>query len=205
MILTVGDSFTFGDELENREQSAWPYLLSKSLGIPVSNIGRGGASTDRCFRLTVEHLARNTYDLVIVAWPYPNRLEVGDRRGPICINYTNRYNLPWVADYYKYSYEEEFSFERWICQVLALQAYLKQKNQKYLFVNVAGVQETYQHAFRYLWDEIDTKYYVGWPSNGILEFQGDCAKGPGGHPLEDGHLRIAKAINGHIRNLRWFS
>ena len=89
--------------------------------------------------------------------------------------------------------------------MLALQAYLKQKNQKYLFVNVAGVQETYQHAFRYLWDEIDTKYYVGWPSDGILEFQGDCAKGPGGHPLEDGHLRIAKAINGHIRNLRWFS
>jgi hypothetical protein len=28
----------------------------------------------------------------------------------------------------------------------------------------------------------------------MLEWMGDCPKGPGGHPLELGHARIADAI-----------
>jgi len=207
MILTIGDSFTFGEELENR-YVAWPYLVSEKLEQTVTNLGKGGASTDRCFRLTIEQVIRQSYDLVIVAWPFPNRIEVTQNNEPVCINHNNRRDLPWVPDYFKYSYNEQFSFERWICQVLALQAFLKQQNQRYLFVNVAGLQghwNEYQENFRYLWDQIDNKYYVGWPTDGMLEFQGDCAKGPGGHPLELGHRRIAKVINEHIRNLSWLS
>ena len=57
----------------------------------------------------------------------------------------------------------------------------------------------------YLINQIDTTYYIGWPNQGLTTWMGDCPKGPGGHPLELGHQRIAEHINEHIRNLGWIS
>jgi hypothetical protein len=95
-----------------------------------------------------------------------------------------------------------------LCDVLALQGYFKSINQKYLFVNLAGLKDYYNEYYNdlhHLWDKLDTQYYVGWPQEGFLEFQGDCPIGPGGHPLELGHERIADKIYEHIRNLGWIS
>ena len=49
------------------------------------------------------------------------------------------------------------------------------------------------------------EYWFGHENDGMVEWMGDCPKGPGGHPLELGHQRIAKKINEHIRNLGWLS
>ena len=48
-------------------------------------------------------------------------------------------------------------------------------------------------------------YWMDWQSEGMIEWMGDCPKGPGGHPLTLGHQRIANKINEHIRNLGWLS
>lgn len=204
MILTVGDSFTYGEELSNRSDTAWPYLLSKQLAIPVTNLGQGGGSNDMIFRTVVEQTAQQKFSIVIVAWSDPSRLEVWYQDSPVCINSWGRRNIPWVPGYYKHSYNEKFSYRKWFTQVLALQQYLKSIEQHYLFVNVAGLQgryTEYQDDFKYLWDKYDTDNYLEWPMNGMLEWQGDCPKGPGGHPLELGHQRIADKINEHIRNI----
>lgn len=204
MILTVGDSFTYGEELQDRTNNAWPYLL----GMDVRNMGQGGGSNDMIMRVVAEETAKTKYDLVIVGWADTSRFEVWSNQGPISVNHNGRRNIPWVPDYYKYSYDEKFGFRKWFTQILVLQQYLKSINQPYIFVNVAGLQGhyvDYKDEFGYIWDQYDISNYLGWPLDGMLEWQGNCPKGPGGHPLELGHQRIAEKINEHIRNLSWLS
>lgn len=212
-ILTVGDSFTYGEELENRETQAWPYLLAMAMNATVLNLGQGGASNDYIFRTAIEETVHTTYDLVIVQWSEPSRMEVwhGDR--PISVTAHSNWNkigqLSWMQDYYKYSYNDLFRYRTWYAHVIALQEYFKSKQQKYLFCNLAGLQgyyrdvDGYYNSLKHLWSSVDEQYYVGWPTDGFLEFQGDCEKGPGGHPLELGHKRISNKIYEHIRNIGW--
>jgi hypothetical protein len=54
-------------------------------------------------------------------------------------------------------------------------------------------------------NKIDSKYYLGWPDESMMEWTYGCAKGPGGHFLEIGHQRVAEKINEHIRHLGWVS
>lgn len=204
MILTIGDSFTYGAELENRLERAWPYLLDDK---SVTNLGKGGGSNDRIFRLAIEETCKQKYDIVIIGWSFPNRLEVFHEGEPWCVNIHNRYRLDWVEHYFKYSYDENFGFRQWFSHVLALQEYFKSIGQRYIFCNVAGMlwrYKEYKKDLDFLLDKIDPTYYPGWPNEGMVEWQGDCPRGPGGHPLELGHQRIADRINEHIRNLGWF-
>jgi len=200
MILTIGDSFTYGEELPDRTSQAWPYLLAKKLDTTVTNLGKCGGSADRCFRVIINNLSRNKYKLVIVAWPFPHRIEAWDNisNSPVCTNQNSvNSNLPWVDDWYKFSYNKDHAFERWSCQILALQSFLKQIKQDYLFLNVAGLQgdyDLYEKKLGHIWSNIDKTKYLGWPELGMIEFQGDCPIGPGGHPLELGHQRIAETI-----------
>lgn len=204
MILTIGDSFTFGTELKHRVKDAWPYLL----GQPVLNLGMGGSSNDRIFRLAIEETIKQKYDIVIIGWAFPNRLEVFDNGRPKCVNIHNSRNLSWVNDYFKYSFNEDFRFRQWFSQVIALQEYFKSIDQRYIFCNVAGLiwrYTEYRKEIDFILDKIDSTYYPGWPDNGMIEWAADCAKGPNGHPLELGHQRIAEKINEHIRHLGWLS
>lgn len=205
MILTVGDSFTYGSELVDRH-NAWPYLLDHT----VKNLGLGGSSNDRIFRITVEETAAAKFDVVIIAWSFPNRKEVfehnGYNSGPVCINHTFSKSLPWVEDYFKYSYNRDFAFQQWFTQIIALQGYLKSINQKYIFCNVAGLQGDYieySDKLGYLLNRIDKDFYIGWPVDGMLEWAKGTPKGSGGHFLDEGHKLVAEKINEHIRNLGW--
>jgi hypothetical protein len=215
MILTIGCSFTYGSELTNREETAWPYLLSKKLDTPVVNRAEGGASNDYIFRTAIEETVQTNYDLVIIQWSEPSRMEVWHGNRPISVtahsNWKQIGQLSWMQDYYKYSYNDVFRYRTWYSHVIALQEYFKNKKQKYLFCNLAGLRgyykdiDGYYNSLKHLWDSVDEQYYVGWPTDGFLEFQGDCEKGSGGHPLELGHERISNKIYEHIRNIGWFS
>lgn len=214
-LLTIGCSFTYGAELDNRENTAWPYVLGKNLDFEVINKGQGGASNDYMFRTAIESTVDDRYDLIVLQWSEPSRMEVWHDDRPISVtahsNWRNIGELSWMQDYYRYSYNDLFRYRTWYVHVLALQEYFKSINQNYLFCNLAGLQgfyedsDGYYESLKHLWDKVDEKNYVGWPIDGFLEFQGDCAKGPGGHPLELGHERIANKIYEHIRYLGWFS
>jgi hypothetical protein len=41
---------------------------------------------------------------------------------------------------------------------------------------------------------IDHTKFVGWPNDGMVEWAHDSPRGPGGHPLEQGHKLIAEKI-----------
>jgi lysophospholipase L1-like esterase len=200
MILTAGDSFTYGDELTDRVNSAWPYRLANMLSSAVLNLGESGASNDTIVRLILEQTCQHRFELVVVAWTNPERFEAWSElcQRPISIMHNSQAGLPWTDDYYRYSYNSEYSYQLWFHQVLLLQQYLNSINQPYLFVNVAGLYD--QHTKNsVIARHIDHIRYPGWPTQGILEWTQDLARGPDGHPLEAGHQRIADKIYEYIR------
>jgi hypothetical protein len=54
-------------------------------------------------------------------------------------------------------------------------------------------------------DQIDSTYYVGWPTTTMMEWTYKTSQGPNGHFLEQGHEIVADKIYEHIRHLGWVS
>jgi hypothetical protein len=213
-LLTVGCSFTIGEELAHPESDSWPVLISRINSWELNNLGKSGGSNDRNIRIIFEEIDKG-YDLIIVAWTVPDRFEVPLDGKFIDINANSgrKLNMHWTTEYYTHHYDRLYSYTKWLRNVILLQSYLKNKNQKYIFVSTFGMwsdlqidaYQEYSEKLDYLIKQVDKKFYVDWPHWGMTDWMGDCTKGPGGHPLEDGHNRIAVRINEHIRNLGWIS
>lgn len=198
MILTIGDSFTRGEELQDMSR-AWPHLL----GQPVTNFGESGSSNDTMVRKAIDATLTHQWSCVIVAWTHPSRFECWNEKihQPITIMPESASGLPWCDDYYRYSYNESYAFKKWIQQILLLQSWFKQRMQEYLFVSVNGLDQ-FQSSLvsKELMDAVDQSRYVGWPGRGFIQIADDAPRGSGGHPLELGHERIANEIRKHIGN-----
>ena len=69
-ILTVGDSFTFGDQVS--DQSTWPSCIEKELKIKTDNGGYGGYSAGQSVRKAILESKKRKYSHVI--WSIFSRL-----------------------------------------------------------------------------------------------------------------------------------
>jgi hypothetical protein len=212
-LLVVGDSFSFGAELPDASiglitkpsELAWPALLGKQLGYEVVNLSIPGGSNNRIFRLSTDESIDGKYDLVICGWTEVARLDLrlNNVDFPITLQSTGLHNrFPWVKEYYALHYSEEQSYQIWLSQLITLQNHFKFIKQPYIFVSMNGINK-FDKKFDHLVNKVDKDNYIGWHTEGMTSWMGDCAKGPGGHPLELGHERIADKINEHIRNLSW--
>ena len=181
MILVNGCSFTAGEE----SAVAWPDLIADTVNIAVP-----GASNDYILRSTVDYVDSHDVDYVIVAWTSPNRIELPNKHltsgsykkyGPVVNSVFSDWDMAWA-------------YKKFIVQTKLLDRYL---TVPHVFVSTFDIQT--------LADGNGLECWLGWPDQGIVEWMGDCPKGPGGHPLELGHQRIADKINEHIRNLGWVS
>lgn len=89
IILSSGDSFTYGDELpgsrhpdglkfDTHHHHTFTHKLSKKLDIPYVNIARNGSSNMKIYRRTMDYLmtTRDDIDLLIVTWSNFGRFEV---------------------------------------------------------------------------------------------------------------------------------
>jgi hypothetical protein len=74
-----GCSFTYGDELKNKFDDRWSYILSNKLNLEEINIAHDGASNDRILRSTIDWISYNTDKLkdtfFIIGWTGPERWE----------------------------------------------------------------------------------------------------------------------------------
>lgn len=202
MILTLGDSFTYGEELTDRQQ-AWPYLLGQLLNEPVKNLGESGTCNDSIVRKLLEQTAKQQYSLVVIGWTDRSRFEAWSEviNAPTTIMPASDAKLPWTQDYYRYSYNDQYAWRRWIQQVILAQEYLTARNQPYLFISVAGNHDYFEYSknITKLCQLVRQDRFVGWPNLGMIELAKGCQLGPGGHPLEEGHERIANEIAKYIR------
>ena len=185
-ILVNGDSFTAGEE----SPIAWPQLIPNTV-----NIATPGASNDYILHSTVkyieESLEKPTH--AIIAWTTPNRIEISGKH----LTPTSNRKYGKIVDEVFKDWDIFWARERFYTTVKLMHSYLEHHNITHLFVSAFEIQPWVMEPPPAPW--------LGWPRSGFVEWMWDCPKGPGGHPLELGHQRIADKINEHIRNLGWFS
>lgn len=211
-LLTVGDSFTYGDELTDRYQ-AWPYKLADSLGYEVHNMGQSGCSNASILRRTIEELVINHYDLVVIGWTSPGRIEWKDDIGVAYDVWPGKppeslffQDHPWrinLLNYISQHHNSAYLYQQYLIQAISLQSYCRSNNIAYRMIDVR-YNDYYRKVGAQMHDslaeQIDAKMFVGWGEFGMIELTKGCAMGPNKHPLNQGHERIANEIAKHIGN-----
>jgi hypothetical protein len=215
-ILTVGDSFTYGEELANLDQ-AWPVLLSKQLSANLVNLARPGSGNKRMIRHVIDHVASGQpIDLVVVGWSSPGRMEFADEDGffDIWPGYSGnmfKREQPWrveLLEYINRHHNEEWLYRQFLSDVVLLQSFLKDHNIQYVMCKTVGNEYYHTEFFTKMIPVarlIDTDNFLGWPNAGMSEWTFNTPQGPNGHFLEAGHQLVANQVYEHIRNLGWLS
>lgn len=221
MILTLGDSFTYGDELEDRNQ-AWPVRLADLLGTRVVNLGLPSNSGPAICRQLLEyfsHKQNDTPSLVVIGWPSPGRVEFADDAGTFNIwpGYSGnlfKQSHPWRDELLKYNnmyHSNQWLFEQYLQNIIFVQRFLESQQVNYLMMNVVG-NEYYFHTcrsnFRHYEHMINVAHFIDWNWEnqvGMLEWTEDnnCPRGPNGHFLESGHQLVASKVYSYIKELKW--
>ena len=207
-LLAVGDSFTYGEELSDLT-NAWPYLLGNKLGYTVDNLAKPGSGNTRMARHAVEQI--NNYDLIIIAWSHFARTELADENGfydiwPGCSVLPHKEFSSWrseVINYYSKHHNDQYLYNQYLINIILIQQYLKFNNKKYIMLDTFG-NNNYRKNNTVV-DQIDPRYYVGWPTTTMMEWTYKTPQGPNGHFLEQGHEIVANKIYEHIRHLGWIS
>jgi len=209
-LLTVGDSFTYGDELVDRTQ-AWPHLLGADLGYEVTNLGKPGCSNNHMVRAVIEN--SHDHDLIIVAWSHYARVEISDENGaydiwPGCKGVFFVGNLKYrkeLVEYVNRHHDDAYLYKQYLINIILLQNYLEANNKRYVMIDTFGNPLREQRQTDQLVAQVNNKFYPGWPKETMMEWTWGAPKGPGGHFLDQGHQLVAEKINEHIRTIGWVS
>ena len=210
-LYTVGDSFTYGQELPNPEQQAWPVLLADKLGYRLINDGTPGVGNEFIVKKTIQAVAKHKPELVVVAWTSCGRTEFADKWGvydtwPGCSSrvFDEDPKLKYRHELIKYitTYNnDEHEYRRWLRQVILLQSFLQNHGIEYIMCSAFDNQERYNPTEEYI-TLVNTTKFVGWPNDGFVEWTYGTPHGPSGHPLEQGHKQIAEKIYEACNNTR---
>lgn len=197
-----GDSWAHGVELENTDDS-FVNVVAKNYKLPVINSSRPGGSNQRILRTTIEDVSRlliqDKKPFVLLAWTLPHRFELysTDKKEFATFSSPNSAadeqlgNTIWS----KWS-SNKTDVINFLTQVISLQSFLKQNNIPYFMTNIFKI------AYELLDDEkiklyqsqIDTNFYMyNLPLNVLLTPYINIKWGID-HPLEEGHLIIAKFL-----------
>ena len=210
ILYTIGDSFTYGEELNDPQNNSWPSQLSKRINYDLINEAKPGVGNEFIIKRTILALAKYKPDLVIIGWTSCSRQEYADDKGVFDIwpaynrkkfsNNELNFRLP-LIDYITINNNDLHEYRRWLRQIVLLQSFLQANKQKYLMCST----HDNQHRFGSLstvnqdyYDLIDHSRIVGWPNDGMVEWAYGTDHAQNGHPLEQGHQRIADEISKHI-------
>ena len=208
-LLTVGDSFTWGEELEDRNL-AWPYRLGEKLGYEVTNLAKPGSGNSRMIRTVVQQA--DQYDLVIVAWSHFARTELADAHGAYDLWPGSRADIypdhmshrQEVIEYYNRYHNDQYLYTQYLLGIILLQNFFKSMGVRYLMIDSFGNNQ-HRHLDVPLTAKISAEFYPGWSNETMMEWTYGSAQGPGGHFLAEGHQQVAEKLYEHIRHLSWIS
>ena len=124
-LLTVGDSFTYGEELSD-VNNAWPFLLGKKLGYEITNLAKPGSGNTRMVRHAVEQI--DNYDIIIIAWSHFARTELADESGfydlwPGCSSLPHKKFSPWrseIIEYYSRHHNDQYLYNQYLINIVLL-------------------------------------------------------------------------------------
>ena len=212
----MGDSFTYGEELTDRNDS-YAIQLGARLSANVVNEARPGSGNSRMIRNVISHVSQWPTDLVIIGWTSPGRQEFADADGVFDIwpgyggNMFRNDGQTWrleLLDYINQYHDPRYIYQQYLIDVIMMQSYLKQRGIQYIMLQTV-MNEYYHHTYysgmKSLTNEIDAENFLGWPNEGMSEWTQGCRRGPNGHFLEAGHQRVTEKLYEHIRNKCWLA
>jgi hypothetical protein len=211
-ILAAGDSFTYGENLNDRSK-AFPYLLAKKFNAEIVNTGRSAYSNQSIMREVIDN-CDDTINLVIVGFTSPGRIEYCDRFDvfnvwPGCIYKINRQEVSHrkeFIDYVSKHHNDEWLFSNFYRTALALESFLLSHGKHFIFYcletyhdhyfkNYPDITKHYKSKFISSYSKLifnNKETIAAWQQNNIL---------PCGHPNELGHELISERLYEHCRNI----
>jgi len=222
MIYTIGDSFTYGEEVPNREVDAYPYVLARMLSTEVTNLGRPASGNYRMVKRAMDVVLNEKPELIVIGWSDPARQEFADsintyepeklRIGDIWAGRNYR-NMQAAGDFrmnlikYMTAYDvPTYYYAKWLRQIILVQTFCRANDVKCIMFSACNSEDynkKYFDTHKHLSTHIDTNTYIDWPMKGSADWTFGTPHGPGGHFLEEGHQRVADKIYEHIRNIGW--
>lgn len=222
MIYTIGDSFTYGDELVDPSKTAWPILVGNCFDRPVLNMGKKAVGNTYIVKRVVDVAFKDDAELVLIAWTHPNRMEFFDYDNNRPFNTWpgrqfrgathSQLELTKILTHDQCPSSDVWAYRKWIRDIILTQNLLNTQNKKYLMMVTWHDWEPFNDVSD-LWCNVDLAKFIGSPQGAIptVDYEtfcywfSDAPQGPNHHPLELGHQRIAEKINEHIRHLGWLS
>ena len=81
LLYTLGDSFTYGEELPDPTTQSWSAVLADKLGYDLINRGKAGCGNSYIVKTAMKQVPKLKPDIVLVAWTTCARIEVADEYG----------------------------------------------------------------------------------------------------------------------------
>ena len=219
-ILALGDSFTYGEELDNPKEQGWVYIVARRLGAEIKNSARPGCSNDYIIKRLMREIIKlqEKPDLIIIGWTSCSRIEEADSElGAWCTwpartlygNNRNSFREERVK-YRTLHNNENWEFRRWVRQVVLVQDFCKARGLDYRFVNTFGNQNCAKKAgflLKWMDQEINHSKFYGWKEyEGMMEWCWDhdklepIDKCPAGHPGPQSNEMIAQKFLDYYNN-----
>ena len=146
-IVTNGCSFTYGAELEDPVNQAWPAIVAKKLNVPIVNIARPSIGNDAICRRTYEYfyedLKNDNNPLYIIGFSAVTRKEYWNEKNKrydgIHINKKNQKSfssLDYAHKDYLENYDYEDFYRRNMLHRSSLRNLFNSHNIPYIFVSM---------------------------------------------------------------------
>ena len=201
MIFTNGCSFTYGYELDIPYKQSWPNILAKKLNTSVANFGENNSDNQRILETTVDFFKmRPTYQALV---------DISDDWYPYyaIIQWSTYVRFDTIPQEIVLNDDstEEYLLDKYFVQVKVLQEYFESYEIPYLMFNGFDNEKVIPNSITEFKDIIDTKYFIGWPDESVVNWVYGMPHKPKGHPGEEAHVKIAEIIYENIRNKLRFS
>ena len=110
-----------------------------------------------------------------------------------------------LMNYVNRHHNDEYLYNQYTTNIVLVQKYLESKGKRYIMVDTFGNHQAKQRQSNGLISQVNDQYYIGWPTESMMEWTYKTPQGPAGHFLEEGHQKVAEKINEYIRNIGWVS
>tara|TARA_B100001057_G_scaffold476968_1_gene545651 strand:- start:1758 stop:2420 length:663 start_codon:yes stop_codon:yes gene_type:complete len=211
--VSLGCSFTYGHELANH-LDAWPFLVAKHFGWSHNQLAQNGSGNDRIMRGIIRTIPRD-YNYYLIGWTHYARKEHADELGVFDIwpgQHFKSFKEPHrqeLSKYFSRNHDQKYLYRRYMENILYAQAMLEKHHKKYVMVDAFSnhiakwhnTHVTFRDTESDLSKQINTKHFAGWSdydAETMVEWSYGTPQGPKGHPLEEGHRKIADKIIEHI-------
>lgn len=147
----IGCSFTYGDDLKNPANDAWPVLVAGPRNF--TNAAVSGGTNERTVYQVIKNI--DQYDKFYIAWTYIERFTRYRNENNFEVNFNPSLThhlygkhtdfIDYARLHYTVWHNHLYAFKLWLQQIILLQSFLEKKHKKYLMLNT-----THNHIHSWL-------------------------------------------------------